>query len=382
MLAGRFSPGKVPAEPRARNTSLVHWLAAAALGLAAVVMSAMASPGLPQPTLLIGILAVLLSALDGGRIAGWIAFTFSVAGFLWLQRSTYNLVNRSGEIILLVTYVAVCAVLVEIVHHLRDEWRKLSDRERRLAEAAETLRASERLATTGRLAATISHELTNPLESVQYLLYAVNQRANLSREDRENLRAAESEVTRMGQLVKQTLGLHRQGDAPAPVNLTSLLKGILLLYGRILQAKKISLKECYDFEGAVTVFPAEIRQVLSNLIVNAVDAMDEGGQLTLHVRQVREWRYPRREGALVTIIDNGSGIKKETRDRMFEPFFTTKGEKGTGLGLWVSRGIIQKHKGWIRVRSSDRPGRSYTCFSVFLPLALEPHKVPQLPQAA
>lgn len=245
-------------------------------------------------------------------------------------------------------------------------FRDIAERTR----AEEALRASERLASTGRIAATISHELNNPLESVHYLLYLLNQSTNLSDKDRKYLQTAEQELGRMEQIVKQTLGFHRQATAPIPINMQELLKGILLLYSRKLERKKICVVEQYDYTGEVPGFPAEIRQVISNLIVNAVEAMDDGGRLTLHVSRTHEWKgKERRPGVLITILDNGPGIKKEARRQLFEPFFTTKGEKGTGVGLWVSSGIVQKHHGSIRVRSSDHPGRSYTCFSVFLPLA-------------
>ena len=241
--------------------------------------------------------------------------------------------------------------------------------ERRRAEDA--LRSSERLASTGRIAATISHELNNPLESVHYLVYLLNQSANLGEKERKYLQTAEQELGRMEQIVKQTLGFHRQASAPIPINLGELLKGILLLYSRKLERKKICVVERYDYTGEVPGFPAEIRQVISNLIVNAVEAMHDGGRLTLHVKKTHEWKgSERRPGALISVLDNGPGIKEEARHHLFEPFFTTKGEKGTGIGLWVSSGIAQKHRGSIRVRSSDRPGRSYTCFSVFLPLSV------------
>src|SRR5262249_23451564 len=155
--------------------------------------------------------------------------------------------------------------------------------ERRRAE--EALRASEKLASTGRIAATISHELNNPLESVHYLLFLLNQSANLREEERNYLRTAEQELARMGQIVKQTLGFHRQGSAPVAINVEKLIKGILLLYSKRLERKKISLIERYDYQGEVAVFPAEIRQVLSNLVVNAVEAMGEGERLTLHARK-------------------------------------------------------------------------------------------------
>jgi PAS domain S-box-containing protein len=259
------------------------------------------------------------------------------------------------------------------VYHQREligavlSFRDIAERKR--AEAA--LRKSEKLANTGRIAATISHELNNPLESVHYLLFLLNQSTNLSEEERNYLQTAEQELERMGQIVQQTLGLHRQPSAPVPINLQKLLKGILLLYRRKLEGKRITVVERYDFDSEVPVFPADIRQVLSNLIVNAVEAMGEDGRLTLHVRKWHEWRGERRPGVLISVMDNGPGIAQEIREHLFEPFFTTKGEKGTGVGLWVSSGIVQKHRGSIRVRSSPQPGRSYTCFSVFLPLRSE-----------
>src|SRR5262249_27180961 len=154
-------------------------------------------------------------------------------------------------------------------------------------------------------------------------------------------------------------------------NLEKLLKGILLLYSTKLHQQKIAVVERYDYKSEVPVFPAEIRQVLSNLIVNAVEAMEKDGRLILHVREWHEWNGEHRPGVLISVMDNGSGIPKEVRGHLFEPFFTTKGEKGTGVGLWVSRGIVQKHRGSIRVRSSLLKGHSYTCFSVFLPLGLD-----------
>jgi signal transduction histidine kinase len=114
-------------------------------------------------------------------------------------------------------------------------------------------------------------------------------------------------------------------------------------------------------------FPSEITQVFSNLVVNALEALPPEGTLKLHVLSSRDWRRPKRRGVRVFIADNGPGISVENRRRMFEPFFTTKGEKGTGLGLWVTSGIVDKHGGWIRMRSSTQPGRSGTCFAVFFP---------------
>ncbi len=129
----------------------------------------------------------------------------------------------------------------------------------------------------------------------------------------------------------------------------------------------IIVEKRYDSEHVTHGFPSEITQVFSNLVGNALEALTPGGTLELHVMASRDWRNPTMHGVRVFIADNGPGISGENRRRIFEPFFTTKGEKGTGLGLWVASGIVDKHGGWIRMRSSTQPGRSGTCFVVFFP---------------
>ncbi|HEX7959777.1 MAG TPA: PAS domain S-box protein [Terriglobales bacterium] len=607
MPGGIFSHAALKFESRSAVRRLGSYFLAAFLGLLAVGFSILLPDGITRLTLIVAILAVLISALTDGRMGGWIAVVSSMAGYFWLLRPSPAVLASSGEVVLLAVYLAVCAALIEIVQRLRREQRKLIDRDHRLGmaqraarvwfwkidlsrlqiqwsreapgtegldpeqlsesledylekrvhaddverlrtailtaaterpsfeeeyrirgsngdlrwvlskgrvfndggqtammlgmatditenkqaqesearffamlsslvegvcyfdlngrleylnpaarrmlrcdtesncgrnvhelvhgsestghgvddcpvlqatqngnttniaqdnfkiggrklsveynvapvrhqgqligavlsfrdiaertRAEEALRASERLASTGRIAATISHELNNPLESVHYLLYLLGQSTSLSEQDRKYVQTAEQELGRMEQIVKQTLGFHRQAAAPIPINMQELLRGILLLYSRKLERKNICVVERYDYTGEVPGFPAEIRQVFSNLIVNAVEAMGDGGRLILRVSQRHEWKgSQRRPGVLISVLDHGPGIKKEARHHLFEPFFTTKGEKGTGVGLWVSSGIVQKHPGAIRVRSSDQPSRSYTCFSVFLPL--------------
>ena len=151
------------------------------------------------------------------------------------------------------------------------------------------------------------------------------------------------------------------------INLAKLIDGVMILYRKKIHSQKIQIERRYEWEGEILGFPAELRQVLTNLIVNAVDAMPQGGRLRVHVRGYREPSGRQREGVLVSLLDGEGGIPKQVRRHLFEHFYTTKGEKGSGVGLWVSRGIVQRHEGCIRVHSDDRPGRSYTCFSVFLP---------------
>ncbi len=146
-----------------------------------------------------------------------------------------------------------------------------------------------------------------------------------------------------------------------------MLDAILAFYNRKAEHRHIQVHRRYDSEGSIRPFSGPLRQVFTNLIMNALGAMPSGGVLTVHLSESRDWRRPDRRGLRVAIADNGSGISAQERDKVFEAFFTTKGEHGSGFGLWVSRGIVERHGGTIRVRSNQRPARSGSVFSVFLP---------------
>jgi len=230
--------------------------------------------------------------------------------------------------------------------------------------AEEALRRNEKLATAGRLAAAVAHEINNPLEAVTNLIYLVRQHPE---DAGPHLEMAEKEVQRVAEVAQQMLGFVRENASPLPLNVSETLDQVLQLYLRKLEDKHIHIEKRYDAGIEIRGFAGELRQLFSNLILNAVDAMDEGGRLTLHVERSHEWSNGRRPGARVTVADNGSGIPPSHMARIFEPFYTTKGDSGTGLGLWLSYGIVQKHGGWIRVRSRTTSGASGTVFSVFLP---------------
>ena len=278
----------------------------------------------------------------------------------WVEEET--LTTKSGEK-LVAEYTAAPVLSDGIALGAVMMFRDLSERKR--AEAA--LQASEKMAATGRIAATISHELRNPLDSVIQLLYVLKQSTRLGDAERQQLELIDQELRRMTEVTQQTLAMHRQSSSMVAVNLSKLLDGVLLLYGNKIRASKIRVERRYDWLGEVPGFPAELRQVFTNLIVNAVEAMPSGGGLRVHIRRTRQPGAMGRDGVVVSLLDTGTGIPKDVRERIFEPFFSTKGEKGSGVGLWVSRGIVERHYGTIRVHSDSRPGRSYTCFQVFLP---------------
>ncbi len=233
--------------------------------------------------------------------------------------------------------------------------------------AEEALRKSEKLAAAGRLAATIAHEINNPLEGVTNLLFLLRKNDSLDEKARKHLAMAEQELARVAHVARQTLGFYRDTTAPKPLNIASTLDEVLGLYGRRIEAKKLQVRKEYGPDPVVTALAGEVRQVLSNLLVNAIDATADRGRLRLRARFAHDWTCGK-PGVRVTVADTGVGIAPENRTNLFQPFHTTKKDVGTGLGLWVSREIIQKHAGKIRVRSSVIPGRSGTVFTVFLPL--------------
>jgi PAS domain S-box-containing protein len=234
--------------------------------------------------------------------------------------------------------------------------------------AERALRQNEKLATAGRIAATIAHEINNPLEAVTNLVY-------LARHDRQHsddyLEMADQELERLATITRQTLGLVRDTPSPAKLDVAALLDEVLRLYASKLAAKNVSVEKQYQNRPEIHGFGAELRQLFSNLIVNAADAVSEGGTIALKVHRSFQWSNLQCEGVRVTIGDSGGGIPKEHLSHIFEPFFTTKRDLGTGLGLWLCQGIVQKHGGAIRVRSRTRQGYSGTVFSVFLPAYIQ-----------
>ena len=230
-------------------------------------------------------------------------------------------------------------------------------------QSEEAIRRSEKLATTGRLAASIAHEINNPLEALANLLYLARHDSNHAG---DYLTLAEQEVGRVAKLAQQTLGFVRDNGSPGSIDPTAIMDEILQLYSRKLERRQIRVTRRYRGSSSIRGYSGELRQLLANLLVNAVDAMANGGSLQVRVAAGRDWPSGR-EGVRITVADTGHGIPRDHLRQIFEPFYTTKKDTGTGLGLWVSRGIVQKHGGSIRVRSRASGRATGTVFSIFLP---------------
>lgn len=232
------------------------------------------------------------------------------------------------------------------------------------AEAA--LKEAEKLAAVGRLAASIAHEINNPLEAVSNLLFLAMQSANMD-ELQGYLRMAERELRRASIISSETLRFNRKPTNPRQVSCDELFESALFIHhGRIVNAR-IQVEQRLTAHTPLHCFDGEIRQVLNNLIANAIDAMQgTGGRLLVRSRETTHWPTGRK-GLMLTVADTGAGIKPEHRRKIFEPFFTTKGTSGTGLGLWVSQEIAERHQGKLRMRSSQQSGRNGTVFTLFLP---------------
>ena len=233
----------------------------------------------------------------------------------------------------------------------------------------EALIANEKLAVAGRLAATIAHEIHNPLDSVSNLLYLMRNGAS-EEESKHFMDMAEQELARVTQISRAMLGLYRESKAPVPVDLSEMLREILLLMERRLADLGATISTGLPPRVSVAAFPAELRQVFTNLITNAAEAAGPEGKVHISVEPQAPGFDPAghklHPGATIVIADNGPGIPDEIQPQLFQPFFTTKGEQGTGLGLWVSRGIVNKHGGTIKLTSDTTPSHHGTVVSVFL----------------
>ncbi|HEU4982184.1 MAG TPA: CHASE3 domain-containing protein [Acidobacteriaceae bacterium] len=235
--------------------------------------------------------------------------------------------------------------------------------EQRRTEAA--LIAGEKLAVAGRLAASIAHEIHNPLDSVSNLLFLLKEEKDPARRD-EYLTMAEQELARTMQISRTMLSLYRESKAPVTVDLKDLIEGVMLLLERRIAMQQIDM--AYEFVEPCTVegFPAEIRQVVTNVLVNAIEAAGMKGRIRIRLRSAPAEEF-RGAGAMIEVADSGPGIQNGDAHRLFRPFFTTKGEKGTGLGLWVSMGIVQKHGGSIRLSNCGEAQYTGACASIYLP---------------
>ena len=233
-------------------------------------------------------------------------------------------------------------------------------------KAEDALRKTERLAAMGRVAGIIAHEINNPLEAITNTFYLLRDHPSLDEEARYYAKLGEEELIRVAHITRQTLGFYRESKHPVPVSISGLLDEILELQTRRMEFSNITLQKHYRSRGRIQGFPSEFKQVFLNLIGNAAQAMPAGGTLRLHVFESNT-RHSRRPTVCISICDTGTGISPESTKHLFEPFFTTKSTKGTGLGLWISKGIIQKYGGAIRFRTLSLAGHNVTCFRVFLP---------------
>jgi PAS domain S-box-containing protein len=239
--------------------------------------------------------------------------------------------------------------------------RDISDRKKveRLAIQA------EKIATTGRMAAAIAHEINNPLASVLNLIF-LSRQSGVSPEDlRDYLATAESELERVSHIARQTLGYYRDSGSPSNVHLRDLMENVLTVYQGKLRKHGVVVDAEYNDLSKISVRPGEIIQVFSNVVSNALDAMPEGGRLSISIT-------PKVKGSQdvlhIVVSDTGHGIERDDLGKVFEPFFTTKGNLGTGIGLWVTRQLVERYRGQISLSSSTHPRNSGTIVTIDLPL--------------
>jgi PAS domain S-box-containing protein len=237
-------------------------------------------------------------------------------------------------------------------------------------QTEDALRKSERLAAMGRMAGIIAHEINNPLEAITNAFFLLRDHPTLDEQARRYAQIADQELARVARITSKTLGFYKEPHKTVAVSIISVLDEVLELQERTLQLAHITVEREYEAKAEVMAFPAELKQVFLNLISNAVQAMAVGGRLRIRVRNCKGGASCK-PGICISLLDTGSGIQPEHSKRLFEPFFSTKSEKGTGLGLWISNGIITKYEGRIRFRSLRLSRGNVTCFSVFLPSAEE-----------
>lgn len=251
---------------------------------------------------------------------------------------------------------------------------ELKESQRTIRLQEERLRRVEKLAAAGQLAASLAHEINNPLAAVTNALYILQNLTALPDETTKLLDTAASELARVSRIVKQSLSYYRVDSRPKELDLAQILDESLRIFEEKFRKANLQLRTKISPGTRILGFTDEIRQAIDNLLLNAVEATPRGGRLAVSLRCSADRTQQSRPGiarpgiARLTIADTGTGIPSDQLSRLFEPFFTTKAEKGNGLGLWVVRGIVTKHEGSIRIRSSTKERRSGTVVSILLPV--------------
>jgi two-component system NtrC family sensor kinase len=236
---------------------------------------------------------------------------------------------------------------------------------RKNAEAA--LIRSEKLASVGRMAAVLAHEINNPLAAVMGIVYLMQNTDNLPTSVAENLERADGELKRIAHITRQTLGFYRESLYLAAFYVAPLLDSVLDLLKSTIQSRLVIVEKQCDAELQMIAMQGEVRQVISNLLLNSLDSIDSAGKVVLRA-SISTSPTDRSQRVRITVSDNGQGIRQSVRSQIFEAFFTTKGAIGNGLGLWVSKQIVCKHEGFIQVRTATVGPQRGTTFSVVLPM--------------
>jgi PAS domain S-box-containing protein len=228
----------------------------------------------------------------------------------------------------------------------------------------DVLRRTEKLAAAARLAATVSHEINNPLEAIGNLIFLARTSPDASANVVAQLQLAEQELARVSHITRQTLGFYRESTSPSSVHIPTLVESVLTLYSNKLQVKQIKVQLALDACPSITGLAGEIQQLVSNIVSNAIDAAPVGGVLKIHTSPVK---LAGGESIRLKVEDDGPGIAPENLKRIFEPFFTTKKDVGTGLGLWVCKEIAERHGGTVQVESKNGQGGNGAIFTILLP---------------
>lgn len=244
--------------------------------------------------------------------------------------------------------IRILGVMADVTHRIRAE---------------EAMLQAEKLAVAGRLAASVAHEINNPLEAVTNLLYLVGL-ADTTGEMRALAGQALEELMRVSQITQQTLKFHREGGVRRVIRLSESFEALLEFFRARIRAAEVEVEVRAERENSIACVPGEIQQIFANLLTNAIEAMPPRGRLVVCIRPSRDGCDHAMAGMRITFCDSGVGMDKATRQRMFDPFFTTKIDTGTGLGMWVVSQLVEWHKGHIRVWSTQRVGRSATAFVV------------------